>query len=367
MTASTIAVDSPTLTSLAAAYVTLARDAQTTAGYLRANCKISNAGGLLLGAIQPTFNACTDCGFDAFDTLHKALTGANTQVSGTLKDAEKTEQTHQDQIQQLNAKVDSLQSQIDAMRGGGGGGYGGAGGGGGYSGGGGSVGGGGGGGVPAGGVSVPQPATPDVPKTPATAVPGIPSDGSGQHPATTPGVSGPGSDGTSGSVTVEVREGGHDTTVTVGPDGSTNVQVTDDPASAGTGQDGTGTHPTTITINEPDRPGVTVSTGDDGSVTVTETPQLPSVKDVFGTPDQQQWENAAANDPLGRSASELQNAWQGREAIALPAVTHTGIGFDGAGGAATPQLPNIFAIDPTQPAASLPVQAETERGIRWVS
>lgn len=355
--ASTIAVEESALTSLKTAYTTLAADVKSASGYVSANCELTNASGVLLAPLEPAYNACRDIASDAITALGTALGGLATHVEGVLSDAEKTEQANQSVTSKLNAliaEVAQLKAEIGA---------GGAGGGGGYSGGGGddagsapiaagappassgtssAAGGAAGGGVPT--SSLAGSADGSVP-TPSTGT-GTASTGTSPAGATpiSPTTGTPVTGDTSGTdFTVNVQDHGQNDTVTVNNDGS--VSVTVDPTStaaagAGAAQASVSAQTTspdvTATVANGASPDFSVSGNGDGGVSVVGVTlgggASASTDASSYQPTDTQYASLAASDPLGRTANELQSAWQGQETLNFSASAAGGLLTDSAGG-----------------------------------
>lgn len=127
------------------------------------------------------------------------------------------------------------------------------------------------------------------------------------------------------SASVTIHDAGGDTiTVTPGSDGQ--------PVSVHDGGD-------TYTVSHGADGGLTVDVSHDSSTAITETPSTPEQSSILD----RIWGEQAANDPLGRSASELQAAWESRELPPMP--TDTSVGFDQTTGElpATPASSLAFA------------------------
>jgi hypothetical protein len=371
--ADTVAVEESALTSLKSAYTTLAKDVTSASNYLSANCELSNASGLLLAPLQPAYNACRDIASSAVASLGKALSGLATQVDGALSDAQKTEQANQsvtnklDQIlaelTQINAKLGSGSG--GGNSGGGGGGYPSGGGGGGYpsgGGGGGYPGGGGGGGSHLGGtsggssISEVNPGTSDETLQPTTDHPGSTGSPLPATPLPTdPTATGTGTgSGTSAGTrfTVDVHNGDQDETVTVNDDGTVTVSL-DQPGGAGATPTTTpsapasvapsasaGARDVTVTVGGGSSPDFSVDGNGAGGITVdgvTVGDDAAAQTDAasYGQPTDSQADAMAASDPLGRSASELQDAWSARETFTFDDSATNGLITDSADGGTT--------------------------------
>jgi len=284
-------VDTEALISLARSYSTLEEDSGRISVYLDANCRLGDAVGFLLLWLKEPFEKGTANGIAAFRSAGDTLRAASDQVLNALNDAESAEQDRIRALEDLNAQ---LEAKLAAQPSGGG------------------SGGGGGGSL--------RPVSPGagaaLPTAPTTPI-------SGTTPPTGPVGSG---------LTINIDD--RDTTVTVGDDNTGTISVNGaSSAPSGTGLPGTAT--ATPTGGGPsliDRilgrtgssttsidPHLTGTPADGVAALGGAAPADPATAAHDNALYAELWDEIAKDDPLHRSADQLRELWESREAIQLPA------------------------------------------------
>lgn len=335
--AATIAVDTSTLTSLANAYRQLSTDTSTVSNHLNEYCTLNGATGFLLAPLQPFYNAARDMAFSTVSTFSQSLSGLDKQVNGALNDA-----VHRENNLAGKCQPGATGNVNAGGGGGGGGGYSGGSSGGAHSGAGGGVS----GGAAAPAAQIPQ-APPAATAPPAPTAPPVP-----HQPATT------------GRHTIEVLENGHEDVITLGDNGTATVQVVQGATAAATshGAGMTAAHPggapgtsgtpgtpagtttggdVTVTFGQGATPDMSVSNNGAGGIDVigvTNDGEIPGLSHAALATDavssgqpasSSAFASMANSDPLGRSAGDLQAAWQSRETFTFDDSALTSLGANG--------------------------------------